>query len=799
MLNRDIITPENDGSIDIYTCVRRTQKQLRRESIQWSSFVKRISETHRTPETFKQFKKAAKTDQGVWKDQGGFVGGTLAGGSRKTGSVISRSLITLDADSGKIEEVWDNIIFEFGVAACCYTTHSHCPENNRFRIIIPLREELSRDEYEPVARYVAGVLGIEAFDNSTYESARLMYWPSSSKDGEYDWRCTDGPWLDGKKILTEAYKDWTDSSEWPVSKSADSVMLRKIKKQENPLEKEGVVGTFCRTYNIHEAIEAFLDDVYVECDVENRYTYKEGSTAAGLIVYDDLFAYSHHSTDPIYGKECNSFDLVRIHKFRHLDENAHEKTNITKLPSYMAMLDLATQDIRVRRQLADEKLHDAGEDFAELYGKDEGNSEWISSLDTDRKGNYLSTAKNVRLIMENDPNLKGLFANDKFSKRIALLRLPFWRKPDDNDMFFNDADEAEIRLYLANDPWEIKAKGDIQDVILSIGARNAFHPVKRYLDSLVWDGEKRVETVFIEGLGAEDSEYARVCTRKMFIAGVNRIMDPGCYMDYVLVLIGEEGQGKSKLLSSLSKSPKWFVDSFSVEGKDAYENIRGKWIVEIAELVALKKADSNVVKNFVSKTSDFYRAAYDKYPQDQPRQCVFFGSGNDIHFLRGIGGDRRFWPIEISKDRKIKNWSEFADYEIDQIWAEAKHYYLKGEKPVLPENIEKIAKQKQREHIEVDSWEDEINEFLDKLLPEDWKTNTEASADFFETAEGTAVRDSVTTKEIWQLCFNERKPIDYQSQKRIANIMNRKQDWEYIAHRRSGKHDKKIRGWRKKS
>jgi predicted P-loop ATPase len=235
------------------------------------------------------------------------------------------------------------------------------------------------------------------------------------------------------------------------------------------------------------------------------------------------------------------------------------------------------------------------------------------------------------------------------------------------------------------------------------------------------------------------------------------------------------------------------VDSFSVEGKEAYENMRGKWIVEISELVALKKSDSNVIKNFLSKTSDFYRAAYDRYPQDQPRQCVFFGSGNEAQFLKGIGGDRRFWPVVVSPERKSKDWKEFTDYEVDQIWAEAKHYFEKGEKPFLSKEIEALARQKQAEHVEFDSWEDNINEFLDKLLPENWK-NTEICSEFADDSVGTVKRDSVTVREIWEQCMRQKQAIDYNSTHRITNIMNRKKNWEYRRHYRPGKKTQ-FRGW----
>ena len=256
-------------------------------------------------------------------------------------------------------------------------------------------------------------------------------------------------------------------------------------------------------------------------------------------------------------------------------------------------------------------------------------------------------------------------------------------------------------------------------------------------------------------------------------------------MDYVMVFVGQEGIGKSKMLNLLAVDHEWYAGDCPIVGKEAYENIRGKWIVEMAELRDINKRDSGTVKSFISKTSDYYRAAYARYPQDQPRQCVFFGSGNDVNFLKGIGGDRRFLPVEVSKERKKKNWDLYTREDIDHVYAEAKHYYMQGMKLMLPKDIVPLAQAKQREHTETDAWEEYIDEFLSEVVPTNWMEMEEDSD--LEPDHTMTTRDRVSVRDIWEQGFGERKPIDYPSQSRIRKLMNRKSDWEYKVFRKKSK------------
>jgi putative DNA primase/helicase len=310
----------------------RRETRWKNGKITWHSLVEKLSKVHRTHETFAYYQTAPRDTKDKIKDIGGFVGGYLTGGVRKSSAVAYRTVITLDADMAS-PELWATFQLLYGNAACLYSTHSHSPEKPRYRLVLPLNRHCTPEEYQPIARRIAGDLGIEQFDNTGFQDERLMYWPSCAKDGAFQFESQDGPAVDVDEVLA-SYTNWRDVSEWPVSERVREMIKHGQKKQGDPLEKKGIVGAFCRTYDIEQAIENFLNDVYEKTDFEDRYTYTGGSTSGGLIVYDGKFAYSHHGTDRISGQLCNSFDLVRLHLFGEQDGAAGGDTPIEKRPSY---------------------------------------------------------------------------------------------------------------------------------------------------------------------------------------------------------------------------------------------------------------------------------------------------------------------------------------------------------------------------------------------------------------------------------------------------------------------------------
>ena len=280
---------------------------------------------------------------------------------------------------------------------------------------------MTPDEYQAVARTIAGDLGIDFFDDTTYQPHRLMYWPSAPQDGEYVFKLLDELWIDPDMILGR-YEDWRDILYWPESSRVTSDRKKIADKQGDPREKSGIVGAFCRTYTVTGVLNTFLSVFYEPCADTSRYSYKEGSSSSGLVVYgDDAFAYSHHGTDPISGKLCNAFDLVRLHLFGKLDEEVNKGTPVNRLPSYKAMAEEALKDKQVKLVLGKEQLNLVAEDF------DEEKMEWLAELTRDQKGNIVSSALNVILVLENDPALKNRIAMNDFVHRIVIKGDLPWR------------------------------------------------------------------------------------------------------------------------------------------------------------------------------------------------------------------------------------------------------------------------------------------------------------------------------------------------------------------------------------
>lgn len=774
----------HDGELSIAAGRSRKETHWRNKDVQWSDFLARISTTQRTAETLATYSSEKKTRQDEIKDIGGFVGGYVNNGRRKSGNIVSRSMITLDLDFVK-DDIWGDLTMLYGNAAALYSTHKHTPDSPRLRLIMPLDRPVMPDEYIAISRRIAGDLGINAFDDTTFQPERLMYWPSTSKDGVYVFEYQDGPWLNADEILA-SYHNWQDASEWPVSERAGEAVRREIKKQGDPLEKPGVVGAFCRTYTIDEAIEKYLSEEYEACDVENRYTYKQGSTAAGLVVYDDKYAYSHHGTDPASGKLCNAFDLVRLHLFALQDEDAREDTPSNKLPSYLAMIDHATADASVRRTLARERQESAKNDFAtpaEIEDEEVADL-WREELDIDRKGNVQATANNYLLILENDPWLRGLAINEFANTKGVLKPLP-WREKEDLSPW-RDSDNANLFIYLEK-LYDISNESNLKRAQKAIFETRKYHPVREYLQGLGWDNKQRAETLFIDYLGAEDNEYVRAVTRKILVAAVARVFVPGIKWDYVPVIVGEQGTYKSTILSKIGRFDKgWFSDNFYLRGtKEDVEQLFGNWIIEIGELAGLSKRDVNEIKSYVSRQEDQCRLAYSEEKSFFKRQCVFVGTTNNDNFLKDATGNRRFWPIEIDQNRSTKNvFDDLTEYEIDQIWAEAVCLYKKGEPLYLSKAITRAAQEAQERHSEKDAREGFILKYLDTLLPEDWKEyDIYKRRSFFNgeefMPEGAVQRTRVCVAEIWCECLGKDKSaLDRRASAEIMDILTGLKGWK---------------------
>ena len=787
----------NDFSIDLATAHSRIAKKWRNRHWLWSELLQRCSETKRTGETAAEYARMSKEEQSNVKDVGGFVGGYLSGGIRKNSNVMYRTVATLDIDYGTVN-VWDDFTMAFGFAAMIYSTHKHSSKTPRYRLVFPLSRQVSPAEYEPLCRKIAAEIGIDLFDDTTYELPRLFYWPSTSKDADFVFDYQDGPACDVDAILSQ-YVDYKDVSAWPLSSREGDVIAHEIKKQGDPTEKPGVIGAFCRAYSIEDAIDNFLSDKYEKTGHDGRYTYKLGSVAGGLVCYESKFAYSHHETDPASKQLCNAFDLCRVHLFGAQDEGSRA-LDVTRKPSYAAMQEFAAKDKAVKLLMARERAQAAADDFdglddAEL--PEDYNDEWKTDLEYTKSGKLLCNIANIILILENDPALAGHIVHDLFTGMDSAKDGLPWNK---NANQWTDTDDANLRVWLEKH-YDITGKEKIADALTAVLTRHSYHPIRDYLSGLTWDGVPRLDRIIIDYMGAEDSELNRAMSRKHFVAAVARVFNPGCKYDYCLIMSGAEGIGKSTLLRVMGG--RWFNDSITtLEGKEGMEQLRRAWVVELGELSSIKRSDVEQVKAHLSKQVDIYRAAYARRVLEHPRQCVFCGTTNEALFLKGDTGNRRFWVIPVVAElRKYRDWSEAIRRDRDQLWAEAVHYYKQGEPLYLSEELEAQAKQRQQDFN--DDNDDPIVAMLDKylntLLPVNWDTmDIQARRSYLRDpdplqAEGTVKRDKVCAAEfICEQLGKDMADKDYKYLcRRVSKMIGDRPEWERVS---STKHAAKLYG-----
>lgn len=787
----------NDFSIDLATAHSRIAKKWRNRHWLWSELLQRCSETKRTGETAAEYARMSKEEQSNVKDVGGFVGGYLSGGIRKNANVMYRTVATLDIDYGTVN-VWDDFTMAFGFAAMIYSTHKHSRKTPRYRLVFPLSRQVSPAEYEPLCRKIAAEIGIDLFDDTTYELPRLFYWPSTSKDADFVFDYQDGPACDVDAILSQ-YVDYKDVSAWPLSSREGDVIAHEIKKQGDPTEKPGVIGAFCRAYSIEDAIDTFLSDKYEKTGHDGRYTYKLGSVAGGLVCYEGKFAYSHHETDPASKQLCNAFDLCRVHLFGAQDEGSRA-LDVTRKPSYAAMQEFAAKDKAVKLLMARERAQAAADDFdglddAEL--PEDYNDEWKAELEYTKSGKLLCNIANIILILEHDPALAGHIVHDLFTGMDSAKDGLPWNK---NANQWTDTDDANLRVWLEKH-YDITGKEKIADALTAVLTRHSYHPIRDYLNGLTWDGVPRLDRIIIDYMGAEDSELNRAMSRKHFVAAVARVFNPGCKYDYCLIMSGAEGIGKSTLLRVMGG--KWFNDSITtLEGKEGMEQLRRAWVVELGELSSIKRSNVEQVKAHLSKQVDIYRAAYARRVLEHPRQCVFCGTTNEALFLKGDTGNRRFWVIPVVAElRKYKDWSEAIRRDRDQLWAEAVHYYKQGEPLYLSEELEAQAKQRQQDFN--DDNDDPIVAMLDKylntLLPVNWDTmDIQARRSYLRDpdplqAEGTVKRDKVCAAEfICEQLGKDMADKDYKYLcRRVSKMIGDRPEWERVS---STKHAAKLYG-----
>ena len=397
----------------------------------------------------------------------------------------------------------------------------------------------------------------------------------------------------------------------------------------------------------------------------------------------------------------------------------------------------------------------------------------------DENDRALNTIGNFESIMINDRkykdvhyNLLGNYAEiHDVNHAAGIVKIRKW----------DDADEALSKKYI-EDTYGIYSDKKHYDALRILFRLRAYNPVLDILNTLKWDGVDRCENFLHQWAKADDTPYVRECSRLIFAGGIWRIMEPGCKMDDVVVLIGSQGCGKSSLIRFLALQDDYFGEIKTIEGSQATEQLAGKWILEIPELAAFtKQKEVEGVKAFITRQKDSYRKPYDRNVDDRKRYCVFVGSTNNPSFLTDLTGNRRFYPVYVKSDgyEVYKQEKEIRQY-IEQCWAEALVKFRRGEMP----------------NYAIEDLREEYKKMQDAATQDDWRIGAIQSylAD-------KPLNAFVCVKELMDEVVSPdhehpQNPTPRDS-KDISIIMSRMKGWEKCTPHRTAKYGTQ-RGWLKK-
>jgi len=692
------------------------------QKLSFETMVKAFKENViRTNETVLEYQQGDKDFKLKCKDKGGFIAGKSQNNKRDSLSIQSRNMITLDMDYcppnilnilKEKQDVKKELNFQFFV----YSTHSHTPDKPRLRLIIPLKNEITIEKYEPIGRAVANIIGLEYFDATTFQINRIMYFPSVSVDGEYlcevygleDWNP-----LDPDEML-DKYMDYLNIAEFQKPHFISGLNVDRIKKGQISSSKKTkyrIVNAFNTEYTIIEAIDKFLQDEYVKGKHQDRYTYTDGESKDGLVILNDEYAYSHHATDPSQGRLLNAFDIVRIHKFGKQDTDSTEQQQYEKydkMTSFEAMVEFIRENApsvlkhmpEIQKLTKNEKEFVTGEVDVEKNSVEE--DDWRLTLDfigTKNDRHPKSNARNINLILENDDKFKELFYYDSLKDSICFYRTPDWNTEKKKGDLVNDEDDSEIRVYL-NTVYQINSKDVVYDCVVHQSSKKRIHPIRTFFSKLPeWDGVPRIEDIVCDLYDIKPNAFYREASKAWWVGIVQRVMRPGSKFDMMIVISGNQGIGKSQFgksiatlewkggMETIDSQPNFFGDDeLPFDKKDAYEQLGGIMIYELPEFEKYyKKSDASTIKSFVSKTSDKFRKSYGRRVSEYRRQCVFIATTNDNKPLRDRTGNRRFLPFYSTLPQnttRLYNSHYWNENIRNQCFAEALQYYEEGFNPM---------------------------------------------------------------------------------------------------------------------
>ena len=647
------------------------------------------------------------------RQAGSYVLGTLATPRRSSTSVTHRQVLTLDADDGDPTSGIDVLSDLAGIgvgAAAAHTTWSHTPSSPRWRVLVPLSRPVDASLYGALVRGLLRMLGLEMFDLSCAEHARLMYRPARPPERaeHYRTRVWDGPALDPADWLTT----WAQPEDFAPAGGRPAGAPRQ---RQDPMTLPGAVGAFNRLATDWDDLIAEYDLPYDRHGERWAYRHAHVGSAPGVVEIAPGLLWSSHESDPAHGKARSAWDLVRVHRHGAADVRSPPGTDISRLPSHLAML----REHGSRREVVAEM---AAQDFAGIVeglsrGDDDENAPSalpsLGLLDVDpRSGRTRASTRTWDALRDDDPTLAAL-RQDEMTGDVVWRTPPPWRRggtaayaPTDDRALADHLD----RLYGVAWP-----TAELRERVRALAAARPHHPVRAYLDSLVWDGRARLGTC---PMVSDPSPAEAAALRLALVGAVARAFAPGTAVDHVLVLVGDEGVGKTKWCQALARG--WSVEIERPSSVEDTRRAQTAWIALADEIAGRMTGGpaADRVKSWLTATADTIRRPYDPAPETRRRSFVVWATTNDRRFLARAQGERRFLTVQTDQHGWRVRPEEFESEWVDQLWAEAVAAWHEGERPFLTESENAEQRASRERYVTVDPDIGVIEQWLETPAPE---------------------------------------------------------------------------------
>lgn len=833
--------------------------KVKNQRLTWTELIEKLSNPAVDNITKAQYNKLPVTEQVKLKNRGYFTSSQFLNGDRNIKHIVPfKSVITWDVDKLTVEQFHELINPDPDLSVLApyehfvYTTRSHTKERPRARVVLPLYEEVGLDAADAVSRILAERFDAKmtAVDPVSFRPAQIMYMPSVSADQKSDFITyrNRGKLLNAHADVLDVWdQDWKNRDLLPRGEREDKPRESMIGKVQHPTEKRGWVGAFCRTISVIDGL-FMLSEFYEPAEDgpdPTRWSYIKGTSRGGVLVFpEDERFYSNHSSDPCYMQNLTIFDGFRIHLFGDLDsaEDEFGERDVTKSKSYLAMIehiqksddfeDVRKEYVSTRYDL--DAMADDSEFEAELIDdapvtekpavvvvSAKANKEkLLASLTLSEKGTVLNTLDNIRTILRYDVHFAGAFGYNELAGQPVVLRSINSKKLDIASPRIHSrygGDELDdslvtvVRTMFSSKEgkggWGLRVgKEDMHSAIEMVAKENRFHPVKRYLEGLKWDGVPRLATMLHDYFHVAQHSYHEQAATLSFVAAVTRIYEPGHKFDHMLVLEGPQGCGKSTAVSIFATQLDWFVE-FSADPnniKTVIENIQGAWIIEWSELSAIDRAESEAVKAMISGRKMTARMSYGRQAKTFKPSGVFFGTTNSEQYLRDLTGNRRFWPVKIPPGKQIDTAG--LREAMPMIWAEAVEHYrwLRRVLPtadhlplMLPPDaaVVAVATQEQRVVRGVEEiWEGQIHEWLEtpvseyELQAETIRGGHEPDLDDLDDDSKKSLRQKVCIAQVATSCLGlEIRRVSRTERDAIARGLNSAPGWKPYKQLRFGK------------